>query len=84
MFDFKTLRQIRRMNDITLEQLADKIGMYAPNIQKLERGQKDGVTFRTVEKIANALGYDVTLQPINPIHLPSQGTTETNKEEVIG
>lgn len=77
MTDFTFLRKYRRDHEIKLKDVAEKSGTASSNVLYIERGKREGVTFRTVEKIANAIGLEIQFVPV-------QGTTITNKEEVIG
>lgn len=52
------LRQWRDYRGLTLERLADRVGMTAGNLSQLERG-KLGYTQNTLEKLAEALQTDV-------------------------
>lgn len=76
MFNFKKIRQLRRMKEVTLKELESKCGIGAANINVIELGKKDGVTLRTVEKIIAPLGYELEMKP-------TQGTTETFTEETL-
>ena len=80
MFDFTLLRKLRRIQEITLQNVADTTNIFPQNIQKIEKGMREGVTFRTVEKIADAIGYDLVL--VRKQIQPSQGTTMTHIEEI--
>lgn len=80
MFDFTLLRKLRRIQEITLQDVADSTKIFPQNIQKIEKGMREGVTFRTVEKIADAIGYDLVL--VRKQFQPSQGTTMTHIEEI--
>lgn len=76
MTDLKILRKYRRNQEIKLKDVAEKSGTAASNVLYVEQGKREGVTFRTVEKIANAIGLEIQFVPV-------QGTTITNKEEVV-
>ena len=80
MFDFTLLRKLRRIQEITLQDVADTTNIFPQNIHKIEKGMREGVTFRTVEKIADAIGYDLVL--VRKQIQPSQGTTMTHIEEI--
>ena len=52
------LRQWRDHRGLTLERLADRVGMTAGNLSQLERGNQ-GYTQNTLERLAEALQTDV-------------------------
>lgn len=52
------IRQWREHRGLTLERLADRVGMTAGNLSQLERGNQ-GYTQNTLEGLANALQTDV-------------------------
>jgi len=52
------VRELRKAMKLTQDQLADLSGVDQGNISKLERGETKGVDFRTLEKLADALGVD--------------------------
>lgn len=88
MFDFKTIRQIRKIKDVTLKELANKTGIAHSNISNIELAKKEQTSLRTVERILEPLGFRLVVAPIPkydncPCHFPTQGTTETYKEETL-
>lgn len=58
-------------------------GVNIGTISLIERGLTHNAGIENIEAIANVLGQTIVFQPINPIHLPSQGTTETHIEETL-
>jgi DNA-binding Xre family transcriptional regulator len=52
------IRQWREHRGLTLERLADRVGMTAGNLSQLERGNQ-GYTQNTLENLAHALQTDV-------------------------
>lgn len=56
----KQLRAARREKEISLISLADAVGVHSRTIANFEHTNFD-VAFSTVEAIANALGYELTL-----------------------
>lgn len=51
------IRRLRRAQGLTGEQLAERLGIAAQNLRRLERGQN--ITLRTLARVADALGFDV-------------------------
>lgn len=48
------MRELRLQADLTQEELAEKLGMLAPNYARIEQGRVN-VTLDTIVRIANAL-----------------------------
>lgn len=62
------IRQWRKFRGLTLERLADRVGMTAGNLSNLERGVQ-GYTQPTLENLAEALGTDpASLLMRDPTH----------------
>jgi transcriptional regulator with XRE-family HTH domain len=55
----KKLRRIRRMRDLSQEQLAEKASMSADFISTLERGLSNA-SFETLQKLAEVLEVEVS------------------------
>lgn len=53
------LRELRKTDGLTSEQLADRLQIPAQNVRRIERGQN--VTLKTLARLAAALGYDVRI-----------------------
>lgn len=88
MIDFKALKTIRTRRKMTLTELEQKTKIQHSNISQIENGKREGVTLRTVEKILEPMGFRLVIAPspkyLNcPCHFPTQGTTETFKEETL-
>lgn len=88
MINFETIRTIRNSKKMTLVELSKKTGISHSNLSQLERNKMKMVALRTVEKILEPLGYRLVIAPspkhLNcPCHFPTQGTTETYKEETL-
>lgn len=88
MFDFKTIRQIRKIKDLTLTDLEKKCGIAHSNISSIEFGKKKFASLNSVERILNSMGFRLIVAPITeedncPCHLPTGGTTLTFKEEAV-
>lgn len=49
------IRKFREEQDMTIEELAKKLGMSQPNLSKIERGEPKKVDYVLLEKIAIAL-----------------------------
>lgn len=54
------LRRERRMRDISQEQLANQLGISNVTLCNIEKG-KQCANFRTLQKICDALGYEIVL-----------------------
>ena len=52
----KNIRKYREEQDMTMEELAVKIGMSQSNLSKIERGEPKKVDYVLLEKIADTLG----------------------------
>lgn len=61
----QTIRHIREMKRMTQEELALKADMDRSQLIKIEKGERNP-TLATLERIANALGYTVTLSVPQP------------------
>lgn len=88
MFDFKTIRQIRKIKDLTLTELEKKSGVSHSNISNIEFGKKKFASVDSVERILNSMGFRLIIAPIPeqnncPCRFPTGGTTLTLKEEVV-
>lgn len=59
---FHQLRQARMRQALSQYDLADLMGTHQSNICHLERGDRPLVALATVERWANALGYELRLQ----------------------
>ncbi len=55
----KHIRSLRRVRDMTQEQLAERAGMSLQNIGEIERG-RGNPTLVSLEKLAAALGVELT------------------------
>lgn len=79
----RRISEIRKIKDITQEELAEKANLTVSYISKIETGKKNP-TIATIEKIAQALGVDiyqlfVSLEP----ELMSNRTILEKIEELI-
>lgn len=88
MFDFRMIRQIRKIKDLTLTELEKKSGIAHSNISNIEFGKKEFTSLRTVERILEPMGFRLIIAPIPeknncPCHFSTGGTTVTFKEEKI-
>jgi len=54
------LRELRKKSGVTGEELAERLGIPVQNVRRIEAGQN--VTLKTLERIARALGYEVTIR----------------------
>ena len=53
----KLIKKLRRDKNLTLEQVAKKVGVSIVNISHIERGQS-GASRKVIQKLAKALDYD--------------------------
>lgn len=56
------LRDLRKKHKMTQAQLADISGVSLPTISRIERG-KETIRLDVLIKVADCLGYELTLQP---------------------
>ncbi|WP_064199067.1 helix-turn-helix domain-containing protein [Brevibacillus brevis] len=54
----KVIREIRKAQGLSQEQLAERVGTKHTDIGKLERGERN-VTLKTLEKVASSLEIEV-------------------------
>ena len=54
----KRIKELRKKNNMTQEQLAEKIGVYQKQIGNIETGTCF-TTFQTLEKLANVFNVDI-------------------------
>ena len=81
MLNYRRVRQLRRFHDLSMAELAAKVGYSSPNsIWKLEHG-KVNVSFAVIEKIAAI--FDVTLQEllIDDSNASTSITIKTTRED---
>lgn len=83
MINGKQIREMRKAQKLTLPEVQTQSGVNAGTISLIERGITHNAGIENIEAIANVLGQTLVFQPINPIHLPSQGTTETHIEQTL-
>jgi transcriptional regulator with XRE-family HTH domain len=51
------LRELRKADGVTGEQLAERLGIAVQNLRRIEAGQN--ITLKTLAKVATALGFQV-------------------------
>jgi transcriptional regulator with XRE-family HTH domain len=51
------LRELRKANGVTGEQLAERLGIAVQNLRRIEAGQN--ITLATLARVAKALGFQV-------------------------
>ena len=56
----KCIQSIRKAEGLTQDQLAERLGLKKLTVTFYEGGRSN-LTFETIKKIANALGYDVNI-----------------------
>ena len=66
--EYKILRDLREMLDLTQGEMAKKIGVKQPAVSKLESGERR-LTFETFSKVITALGGEWELN----VELPNLG-----------
>jgi transcriptional regulator with XRE-family HTH domain len=69
--EYKILRQLREMLDLTQDEMAKKIGVKQPAVSKLESGERR-LTFETFSKVITALGGEWELN----VELPNLGVVK--------
>ncbi|MDP2178673.1 helix-turn-helix domain-containing protein [Methylicorpusculum sp.] len=60
------IRQLRRQQGISQQQIADDLGMSRATINALEKGRSGDVGVRKVLSILDYLGYELTLREKSP------------------
>lgn len=90
--EFKdTIKKLRTDNNLTMDELAKKIGVSAPTIQRYESGEIKNVRKDKIKKLADALhttpaclmGWEEPAQPQTiAAHLNTDGLTEAELEDV--
>lgn len=64
----RTIRQARKLADLTQTELAVRTGIDQGDLSRLETGQGvRGATIAIIERVAQALGRDVVIQFVNPV-----------------
>ncbi|MGL5077072.1 MAG: helix-turn-helix domain-containing protein [Waterburya sp.] len=66
--EYKILRDLREMLNLTQDEIAEKIGVKQPAVSKLESGERK-LTFETFSKMITALGGEWELN----VELPNIG-----------
>jgi transcriptional regulator with XRE-family HTH domain len=56
----RELAALRKAEEVTVLELAERLDTTVQNVQRIERGQN--VTLRTLHRIATALGFKVTIK----------------------
>jgi transcriptional regulator with XRE-family HTH domain len=69
--EYKILRDLREMLDLTQDEIAEKIGIKQPAVSKLESGERK-LTFETFSKVITALGGEWELN----VELPNLGVVK--------
>lgn len=65
------IMKLRKKKHLTQAQLAKKIGTSQQAISRVEKGDYDGFSYKTLNKIAKALGYAIQIKLI-PTSKPIQ------------
>ena len=60
------VKTLRKERNISQENLAKTVGISRNTLSKLENGYIANISIVTLEKILNALGYQIDIKPINP------------------
>ena len=55
----RRLKRLRKKKELTLDQLARRVGCSAPYIHMLETGKKNNPSLATLKRLAKALGVSV-------------------------
>ncbi len=61
------LRELRKAHGVTGEELAERLGIAAQNLRRIEAGQN--ITLRTLGRIARALGVKIEITFIPDPHV---------------
>lgn len=56
----RKLRQLRKEQNITQEELAEKVGLDPRTVLEIEAGKRENPTVKTLNKIAEALGVKLS------------------------
>lgn len=56
---FSLLRAVRRLQQMSLDTLAEKTGINKPSLSRMENDPTPNVTLTTLHRVATALGYDI-------------------------
>ena len=60
------VKELRKEKSISQESLAKTVGISRATLSKLENGYIANISIVTLDKILNALGYQLDIKPINP------------------
>ena len=60
------VKELRKEKNISQESLAKTVGISRATLSKLENGYIANISIVTLDKILNALGYQLDIKPINP------------------
>lgn len=55
----RTIRSLRKQNDLSMQQLGDKVALSQASISRLERGDTD-INFAQLSNICNVFGLTIT------------------------
>ena len=60
------IRDLRKEKNISQESLAKIVGISRNTLSKLENGYISNISIVTLDKVLNALGYQLDIKPVNP------------------
>ena len=72
----RTLRRLRRLADLTQEELAERSGVSVDVIRQLEQGRKHSARLPTLHALANGLGVELTTLLGDPPAVASSGEND--------
>ena len=66
----KTIKRLRKEQNMTQEDLAKKANISRATLSKLENGYIANISIVTLNDILNHLNYELDIKPINPFIKP--------------
>ncbi|MFQ5424664.1 MAG: helix-turn-helix domain-containing protein, partial [Phycisphaerae bacterium] len=60
----RDLRRAMKASDLSVYMIAKQAGLAVGVVQRIDKGERVGMTLRTAERIAKTLGLRIVLQPI--------------------
>ncbi len=60
------VRELRKEKRISQERLAQTVGISRNTLSKLENGYIANISIVTLDRVLNALGYQLDIRPANP------------------
>ena len=60
------IKDLRKEKNISQETLAKTVGISRNTLSKLENGYIANISIVTLDKVLNALAYQIDIKPVNP------------------